>query len=94
VLLADFPGTKLYLLLNRDLSKDNDSGKIDWGKVLPLHRPPRVTCPAGGATRWRIGASLSEMSFLLFRMWFHIAEGIHYLIEVQRWKRILNASLG
>ena len=94
VLLADFPGTKLYLLLNRDLSKDNDSGKIDWGKVLPLHRPPRVTCPSGGATRWRIGASLSEMSFMLFRMRFHVAEGIRYLIEVQRWKRIMSASLG
>jgi hypothetical protein len=93
VLLADFPGTKLYLLLDRR-STDNGSPKINWGKVLPLHRPPRITSPCNGTGRWRIRASLSEVSFILFRMRFHIAEGIRYLIEAQRWKRLMNALPG
>jgi hypothetical protein len=94
VLLADFPGTKLYLLLARELSKGNDFRKVDWAKVVPLHRPPRVTYPSGGSVPWSIRASFSEMQFMLFRTRFHIAEGTRYLIEVQRWKRIMNGMPG
>jgi hypothetical protein len=94
VLLADFPGTKLYLIVERELSKGNDFRKIHWGKVLPLHRPPRVTYPSGGSVPWSIRASFSEMQFMLFRTRFHIAEGTRYLIEVQRWKRIMNGMPG
>jgi hypothetical protein len=94
VLLADFPGTKLYLLLERELSKGSDFRKVHWGKVLPLHRPPRVTYPSGGSVPWSIRASFSEMRFTLFRTRFHIAEGTRYLIEVQRWKRIMNGMPG
>jgi hypothetical protein len=91
LLLADFPGTKLYLLLDGELSSSSSSSrKIDWDKVFPLHRPPRVTHPSDGAVHGRIRARLTEMSFMFFRMRFHVAEGTRYLIEVQRWKRIVN----
>jgi hypothetical protein len=91
VLFTPFPGTKLYLLLQSALSPDD---KADLRKrLLPLHRPPRITVTTVDDTlfckfkQWR-----TETLYFLFRSWFHLAQGLRYLIETLRWKRAV-ASL-
>ena len=87
VLQADFPGTKLYLLLDSELSDGGNVRKTDVGKLFPLHRPPRVTHPDG---RVSVRAFLSQIRFTLFRLRFHVVEGSRYVIAAQQWKRSMS----
>lgn len=87
VLLSDFPGTKLYLLLDRELANGESAKAIRWSKLFPLHRPPRVAYPDSGGFAVNIRASLSQIWFTLYRLRFHIVEGSRCLIAAQQWKR-------
>lgn len=91
VLQSDFPGTKLYLLLDSELSDGGNVRKTNVGKVFPLHRPPRVTHPDG---RVSIRAILSQIRFTLFRLRFHVIEGSRYAIAAQQWKRSIRRQWG
>jgi hypothetical protein len=85
VLRSDFPGTKLYLLLDGEVSNSRNVRKINVGKLFPLHRPARITYPDG---RGSVRAILSEIWFILFRLRFHVVEGSRYVIAAQQWKRM------
>ena len=91
VLWSDFPGTKLYLLLDGELSNGGNVRKLNMGKLLPLHRPPRVTYPDG---RGSVRAVLSQIWFTLFRLRFHVVEGSRYVIAAQQWKRRMSRQWG
>jgi Uncharacterised nucleotidyltransferase len=92
--LADFPGTKLYLLLQEELAKDSGGWQQKKRKtLLPLHRAPRIVQPRRGDNlATRLGGQLDQVRFLLFRFRFHLVEGLRYMSEAARWKRRL-ASL-
>lgn len=93
VLLCDFPGTKLYLLLKSELSDDRESGsKLTRSRLLPLHRPPRVARATGASMGSRLRASIDQLRFGLFRLKFHVIEGSRYVVEAQRWKRLVTSS--
>lgn len=94
VLVSDFPGTKLYLLLERELSSDGNARTISWGRLFPLHRPPRIAYPKGQGSLRRMRASLSQLWFALFRLRFHVLEGSRYLIAAQQWKRRVDGQAG
>ena len=94
VLLSDFPGTKLYLLLDGELSNGENARKAIWGKLFPLHRPPRITCPESRRSFRTVRASLSQMWFTLFRLRFHVVEGSRYVIAAQQWKRRMSRQWG
>jgi hypothetical protein len=90
-ILADFPGTKLYLLLQEEL-KTNDGGwqQTKRNSLLPLHRAPRILHTRTSDTAWkRIRAEVYQIRFVLFRLRFHVVEGLRYLVEASRWKRRL-----
>jgi hypothetical protein len=91
VLMAEFPGTKLYLLLQKGLSQDvAGRGRERRGKLFPIHRPPRVVHPSEGDGLWQWLAGLFvQVRFIWFRLRFHSVQGIHYMVEAPRWKRIL-----
>jgi hypothetical protein len=93
VLYAAFPGTKLYLLLQTSLSDEDAQLHKGFAKLFPLRRPPRVTVASGGNSLLvRLKQQRAELSYLFFRLRFHITQGLAYMIETSRWKKCI-ASL-
>jgi Uncharacterised nucleotidyltransferase len=96
VLFALFPGTKLYLLLQRVLSRGEDDQLIEsFRKLLPLHQPPKVVV---GSENESISSKLkrtrTEINYFFFRLRFHIIQGFAYVIEASRWKRAVASMQG
>ena len=90
--LADIPGTKLYLLLEDEITRDNYSWQRKRKNLLPLYCSTRVCHAAPNeGLRKRLIQEYYQVCFLMFRLRFHAVEGICYLIESVRWKRHLNA---
>lgn len=90
-LLAGFPGTKFYLLLRDALRCDDASWKKEKrSSLLPLHRAPRIihASPEDGLKK-QLRAEFYQLRFILFRLRFHVVEGLRYAIEAARWKRRL-----
>jgi hypothetical protein len=97
VLFATFPGTKLYLLLDRALSGDKKlQSETIRSKLLPLHRLPTL----GSPDRQDVSLSIRfkqlrrQVSYFFFRLWFHFTQGLSYMIEASRWKRNLASLQG
>jgi hypothetical protein len=100
-MIAASCGTKLYLLLRDELARpdasQNYSEANSWRKakrslLLPLHRVPRIVHPAPGySLRKQLYGHFYQARFTLFRLRFHVSQGIHYLIECSRWKHHLTA---
>jgi len=90
-ILADFPGTKLYLLLQEELRVNDGSWQqTKRNSLLPLHRAPRILSTSNRDNVWkRMRREFYQFHFVLFRLRFHVVEGLRYLIEVSRWKRRL-----
>jgi hypothetical protein len=90
-IMADFPGTKLYLLQPDALpATDAAQRRTKRHRLLPLHNAPRIVYGAAGQGRGtRLRASSAQISFFLFRLRFHFVEGWRYLLEAPRWKKIV-----
>ena len=88
VLLAEFPGTKLYLLLQKNL-REEAVGRIcpKRRSLIPIHLPPIVT-KEHGLVRQFVGLFV-QIRFIWFRLCFHVTQNLCYMIEVPRWKRIM-----
>lgn len=89
---ATHPGTKLYLLLQRELEVSGIPGKRPITKMLlPLRLPPAVIrassneCLAIRMARYQV-----QIRFLLSRLRFHIVEGLNFVMESHRWRRRLD----
>lgn len=87
--LSGFPGTKLHLLLQRELASSGIPAKRSLRRVLlPLRLPPAI---ARGAANESYSARLQrywlQIFFVLFRLRFHTVEGVRYLVESLRWKQ-------
>jgi hypothetical protein len=93
-LYAAFPGTKLYLLLQSSLSGDGDAQlHRSFAKLFPLRRPPKVTVASGDISLLvRLKQQKAELSYMFFRLRFHITQGFAYMVETSRWKKSI-ASL-
>lgn len=93
--LADFPGTKLYLLLLQELERGDGAQPSQTQKrsrLLPLHRVPRIVSAGANENLWNwLRREVYQALFVLFRLRFHVVEGIRYLIETARWTRLLRA---
>lgn len=86
--LGSFPGSKLYLLLERALEEAGVPVKRRGrSALLPYRLPPPIILPSPQeplSTRlWRYRA---QMWFILGRLLFHIIEGLRYLCELHRWR--------
>ena len=88
VLLADFPGSKLYLILDHELDGSRGMSATIRRRLLPMHGPARVTAAPSGNVGERFRAFKSQLRYLLFRLRFHLAQTPRYLWEAWRWNRL------
>lgn len=96
IVLGDFPGSKLYLLLQQQLEAGGVPAKRSLREVLlPSRLPPAVVRPsvnetmAGSLRRYRF-----QLRFVLFRLRFHIVEGLRYARESRRWRQRMKSLEG
>ena len=90
--LADAPGTKLHLLLEDELTSSGRSWQKKRRSLLPLRCETRVARPSPNASlRKRLRLNYYQARFILFRLRFHVIEGLRYGIEAWRWKQQLVA---
>jgi hypothetical protein len=89
VVLASFPGSKRYLLLQRELQEAGIRTKRSvTGSLIPRTFPPPVApADANESLSVRFSRYRTQISFILFRLRFHVVEGARYLRESSRWKR-------
>jgi hypothetical protein len=92
--LAAFPGSKLYLLLQKELTDTSFPAKRSRLKaLLPRCLPPAITHVARGETaRARMRLYRSQVLFLLFRLRFHVVAGIGYMRESAQWRRQFSST--
>jgi hypothetical protein len=87
VMLSDYPGSKLYLLLEQQLSQGPTRSRT-LGKLLPLRLPQAVTAAPGETVRERVVAAKYRWKYFWFRFRFHFAQGFRYAWQARRWKRL------
>ena len=88
--LATFPGTKLYLLLQAALEDAGVPSKRSLRQsLLPRRLPPAIAHGAADETLWnRLRRNGQQLHFIFFRMRFHVVAGLHYLLESARWRNL------
>lgn len=92
--LARFPGSKLYLLAQSALECSGIPRKRSIGHTLvPLRLPPPIVTPSSrSGLLARALCSCHQLSYILFRLRFHVVEGARYAWEAIRWRSRLHAS--
>jgi hypothetical protein len=91
VLLAEFPGTKLYRLLLKALS--NDAARPIRKKSFPFNWPAKISVEHGDRSlTLRLEQLRNQTNYFCFRLKFHLKQSFIYKIEEARWKRSI-ASL-
>lgn len=90
--LATFPGTKLYLLLQAALEDAGVPSKRSLRQsLLPRRLPPAIAHGTAHETLWtRLRRNGRQLHFISFRLRFHVVAGLHYLLESARWRNLRN----
>jgi hypothetical protein len=92
-MLAEFPGTKLYLLLEQVWATDTVSRRqTRRGKLLPSRLPRKISGSDNVTRSARMRSRLIQVRYVLFRLWFHLVAGVGYALEVRGWKRALSLA--
>ncbi len=92
VALGSFPGSKLYLLLQRELECAGIPAKRSLRQsLLPRRLPPPIVRRFENETlRVRILRYRMQLHFILLRLRFHLVEGIRYIRESHRWHKYMD----
>jgi Uncharacterised nucleotidyltransferase len=87
-----FPGSKLYLLLQKELEGSGAPAKRSlMQSLVPRKLPPAIVhAPANEKMFARFRRYQTQLWFISFRLRFHIVEGLRYLHESRRWQQRLN----
>lgn len=90
--LMSFPGSKLYLLLQKELSAAGMPAKRPLRQaLLPRCLPPAITHAVDGeGLLSRMRRYQREIRFIFFRLRFHVLEGVRYFFESILWRQYRN----
>jgi hypothetical protein len=85
---ANFPGTKLGMMLQRELPATATGHRALSRSLVPLRLPPSIVkVPERESVMRRLRRRFFELRYVLFRLRFHVVEGARYVIESARWNR-------
>lgn len=87
--LGNFPGTKLYLLLQREAELSGVPAKRSIRQsLLPsgLFPPAIAVATPNETSAERLGRHFMQFRFVLLRLRFHVVEGLRYLFASLRWR--------
>jgi hypothetical protein len=89
--LGSFPGSKLYLLLQRELQDEGIPVKRPIQKsLLPSRLPPPIIRAFPNETfSIRFRRYWMQFNFVVQRLRFHLVEGLRYTWELRQWRRNL-----
>ena len=89
VLLSNTPGSKLYLLLRKELNPGSPTEHLARRRLIfPVHWPQRITRAADvEGTAAKLRRYRVQTQFVIRRLRFHVAEGVGLAIESLRWQR-------
>lgn len=92
VALGSFPGSKLYLLLQKELEDEGFPAKRPARRaLLPSRLPPAIIRAAPDESlHMRLRRYRMQFSFIVHRLVFHTVDGFRYLWELRQWNRQLN----
>jgi hypothetical protein len=84
-----FPGSKLYLLLQRELESAGFPARRSLRQALLPSRfpPPLIQGAANEKLPARMRRYRAQIHFILSRMRFHIVEGLRYIWESHHWRQ-------
>jgi hypothetical protein len=90
---SSFPGSKLYLLLQRALVPAGIPAKRTLRRsLLPLRLPlPISPATANDTFPVRLRRYRLQLRFVGFRLRFHVVEGARYMWELFRWRQHMNS---
>jgi hypothetical protein len=82
------PGTKLYLLLQKELEDAGVPTKRPLNQsLLPSRLPPAIIRASSNETlSIRIARYRLQFYFVFSRLRFHLIEGVRYMLESHRWR--------
>ena len=89
LVLAGFPGSKLHLVLRKELEIAGvPTGGSRLTLLIPRRLPPAITHRVEGESlATTIRRNLRELRFIAFRFRFHTIEGARYLLESALWRQ-------
>jgi hypothetical protein len=92
IVFGDVPGNKLYLILQKELESEGIRQRSSLRKaLLPSRLPPLVVRGGAGETlRVRMSRYRLQVCFVLFRLRFHVVEGLRYVRESHRWRQYVS----
>jgi hypothetical protein len=90
--LASHPGSKLYLVLQRELERAGLTAKRSLSHaLLPSRLPPAIAHASTNETlSARCVRQRRQAGFILFWLRFHLVEGLRYVWESNRWQQYVN----
>jgi len=90
VALGSYPGDKLYLLLQSELEFVGPPWKRSVRRaLLPFCLPPpAIRAIPNESLRGRIHRYSMHFQLILVRLRFHIVEGLRFVLESRRWRRM------
>lgn len=90
VVLGSHPGSKLYLLLQRELESEGIPLKRPiWRALVPSRLPQTIIRAFPNESLWvRIRRYYMQLELILARLRFHVVEGIRFTAEARRWRRL------
>jgi len=93
-LLTDFPGSKLYLLLEEELTRrEAFAGRSVQGALLPRRLPPAINCkPEQDSLSAKLRRLRQQIPYIFFRLRFHLVEGARYIMASMQWREFLSGS--
>lgn len=87
--LQEYPGSKLPLLLVRELVDTASWATIANARLMPIKVPPRVARARDTTLRQRSLAMSWQLKYVWMRARFHALGGMKYAIEKRRWDGLM-----